>query len=357
MEVAWSNIFFFIYDENWSGQGSITVSDLTISVDGLTHTYYDFHCGGHFSVGVSYGVVVGIPDPDYSVNPQRVNTAIERIKAIGDKRSGYGYSCWKTDFAWPVGVNNHAGDTVIKDIITENIGIAVGVYAVRDSDITIENIYDKDTEDYVDSWVVPDAVALWNLDHCNVNVSNLDTYNSSGIWVSQFWPDLEPNTFVFSHNNIRMPPGTDWAGIELWNVAGEMDVVISNNNILSSNNIVPFEGIFSYGVDGAVVKNNKIEGDGWSAVWVEPDGVAGKEWRLIGNNVETFDPGSWAQIYLGYGTFNCTVVGGSNKTNVIDTGTNNIIVGVNNMGYRELGQDIKEAIEKKKEMMGNFRYR
>jgi len=49
-------------------------------------------------------------------------------------------------------------------------------------------------------------------------------------------------------------------------------------------------------------------------------------------------------IYLGPGTHDCTVVGGPNKTTVVDEGTNNVLVGVNNMGHRR-GADHPEFSE------------
>ncbi len=56
---------------------------------------------------------------------------------------------------------------------------------------------------------------------------------------------------------------------------------------------------------------------------------AGNKCLFIGNNVQNAtDIG----IYLGPATNGCTVIGGSTKTNVLDLGTNNVLVGVNNMG-------------------------
>jgi hypothetical protein len=63
----------------------------------------------------------------------------------------------------------------------------------------------------------------------------------------------------------------------------------------------------------------------------------GNDCLLQGNNVQNVtDIG----IFLGEGVHGCTVVGGSNKTNVLDLGTNNILVGVNNMGTG-VGPDIQ----------------
>ena len=39
-------------------------------------------------------------------------------------------------------------------------------------------------------------------------------------------------------------------------------------------------------------------------------------------------------------------------TDVFDVGTDNVLTGVNNMGG-EIGQDVKDAIEQKREMLGS----
>jgi len=76
-----------------------------------------------------------------------------------------------------------------------------------------------------------------------------------------------------------------------------------------------------------LIKNNVFRGEVGPAF--EQTFGEGNECLLLGNNVQNItDTG----IYLGPGTKGCTVVGGSNKTNVLDLGTDNILVGVNNMG-------------------------
>ena len=71
---------------------------------------------------------------------------------------------------------------------------------------------------------------------------------------------------------------------------------------------------------------------------------------LVGNNVENWvtdaaqGVGGIAPIWLRWQSSNNTVVGGSNKTNVVDDGVDNVLIGVNNMGNSNLGQDIKDAM-------------
>jgi hypothetical protein len=76
-----------------------------------------------------------------------------------------------------------------------------------------------------------------------------------------------------------------------------------------------------------LIKNNKFSGI--YGIVVEPIFGEGNRCLLLGNNVHQV---SEIGVYLGEGTYGCTVVGGSNKTNVLDLGTDNVLVGVNNMG-------------------------
>lgn len=76
-----------------------------------------------------------------------------------------------------------------------------------------------------------------------------------------------------------------------------------------------------------LIKNNELRGT--NGLFVEKNFGVGISCLLMGNNVQNItDIG----IYLGPGTNGCTVIGGSTETNVVDLGTDNVLVGVNNMG-------------------------
>jgi hypothetical protein len=62
-----------------------------------------------------------------------------------------------------------------------------------------------------------------------------------------------------------------------------------------------------------------------------------------------------APIWLCPSTSNFLVVGGSNKTNVLNEGTENILTGVNNMHGNPPGPEIRDAMMRKLEMMKSFR--
>ena len=75
---------------------------------------------------------------------------------------------------------------------------------------------------------------------------------------------------------------------------------------------------------------------------------------MIGNNVQKLEA-DVASIWLGEDTSDCTVVGGGNRTNVLDEGTDNIITGVNTRGGNPPGPAIREAMQLKLEILRLFR--
>jgi hypothetical protein len=126
--------------------------------------------------------------------------------------------------------------------------------------------------------------------------------------------DIQNSTLEFSHNKI------DGAiiGFDLWNLFAP-----------------EFAG------STFLIQNNVIQGE----IGIAFEQTFGTENRCLlqGNNVQNVtDLG----IYLGPGTTGCTVIAGSNKTNVLDLGTDNILVGVNNMGAR-VGLDAKTFMSRR----------
>jgi hypothetical protein len=76
-----------------------------------------------------------------------------------------------------------------------------------------------------------------------------------------------------------------------------------------------------------LIKNNVFRG-AIGPAFEQTFGI-GNSCLIVGNNVEKVaDHG----IYLGPGITGCTVIGGNNKTNVLDLGAGNVLVGTNNIG-------------------------
>jgi hypothetical protein len=126
--------------------------------------------------------------------------------------------------------------------------------------------------------------------------------------------DFINSNLEFSHNNVNSVIGFD-----LYNTFATEDV---GSTFLIKSNV--FRGAI---------------GPAFEMTFGE-----GNDCLLQGNNVQNVtDIG----IFLGEGIHGCTVVGGNNKTNVLDLGTGNILVGVNNMGTG-VGPDIQTFMKLKK---------
>jgi hypothetical protein len=90
-----------------------------------------------------------------------------------------------------------------------------------------------------------------------------------------------------------------------------------------------------------LIKNNVFQGAVGLAF--EQTFGEGNTCLIKGNDVQKVtDVG----IYLGPGTTGCTVIGGNNKTNVLDLGTGNTLIGVNNMGTG-VGPTIRHFLKNK----------
>lgn len=102
----------------------------------------------------------------------------------------------------------------------------------------------------------------------------------------------------------------------------------------SHNNVTAVVGLQSYnwGIledtgSTFVINNNLLRGE--YGIAIDQTFGEGNQCLILGNNARhTTEIG----ILLGSGIHGCTVVGGGNKTNVLDLGTDNVLVGVNNMG-------------------------
>jgi hypothetical protein len=88
-----------------------------------------------------------------------------------------------------------------------------------------------------------------------------------------------------------------------------------------------------------LIKSNRFHGP--TGIALEQNTGEGNQCLVLGNNVQQV---SDIGVYLGPGVRGCTVVG-NNHTNVLDLGTDNILVGVNNKGAGA-GQSIQNVFRK-----------
>jgi hypothetical protein len=379
-------------DSNWPADqtADITVSDLSFYIDGPSEPWSSHDPRNQFNnmnVVDVRGIHTGYLDPNHAnFELTHLNVTFQHLKAVADTGPQYLYfgssilNCFQAFGEWVIQLDpdtNTIFGRWIKPItgtyIFEDIEMYdsawLNVVGARDSVIRIggskENgIVVRSTGYAVD--VI--TVGLMNISNSTVEVSYLDASGvDGGVYLLQgadaaWGNDLgelvpeslpEPSSFVFQHNRISSEYGGWYTAFELWNAGGELgqslgNVVISNNKINVVDHEPPFEGIFSYFVDSAQVTNNRISGRGVAGIWVEPYGTPANGWLLQGNNLNTFDA-EFAQIYLGTGTSNCTVVGGNTRGNVFDEGINNILVGVNNQGGNPPGPTLRDALEQKRE--------
>lgn len=194
-------------------------------------------------------------------------------------------------------------------------------------------------------------------------------YNlGNGIYIEGWMNWMEPpspplsGTFSIHHSTFR----TYGYGTPLWNLLNASVVVshnvyqgiflamdganLMNTDVEFSNNQVVGGAIgLDFWEDGApeqedstfLIKNNLFQTELLGVAFEQTFGE-GNQCLLLGNNVQNVtDLG----IFLGEGIHGCTVVGGSNKTNVFDLGNGNILVGVNNMGTG-VGPSISELLKR-----------
>ena len=143
-----------------------------------------------------------------------------------------------------------------------------------------------------------------NLSHAQVVVKN---NNFDDVILGMDGGDLVNSSLEFSHNVVNAIFGLDLYNLDLVEDVGST-ILIKNNG---------FQGVV-----GPILE--QTFGDG-------------NECLLQGNNVQNVND---IGILLDEGIHGCTVVGGSNKTNVLDLGTDNVLVGVNNMGTG-VGPDVQ----------------
>ena len=100
-------------------------------------------------------------------------------------------------------------------------------------------------------------------------------------------------------------------------------------------------GVNGVGAEGVRVIGNRIRGTGIAGIdagtpSTSPGDTRGGPdcgWRIVGNDVSGVDPvnsfgGPAAQIWLGASSSDCLVVGGCARTEVLDEGTDNVLIHV-----------------------------
>ena len=205
-----------------------------------------------------------------------------------------------------------------------------------------------------------------NSSYCNTSYNFFDKIHWIGVQHFQgvnVDPNILPLTnFIANDNDIKLnsySPGefaftigiqpVDFGIFAGTSTEHKMNALISNNKIQIDD--IGFAGINGQCCSNTIITNNKIWGNGAAGIvtgiWGDP---VNSGWLIKGNNVQGVNA-QVAPIWLGPGTSNFLVVGGSNKTNVLDEGTGNILTGVSLVKGSPLGPQIQEAMMRKHEML------
>ncbi len=195
-----------------------------------------------------------------------------------------------------------------------------------------------------------------------VSYNNMVRTDWVGIGLNQACcgPSRTSSKFVVRHNTITVLPtygsyyGYWWPdGIELidydWpseSPSVKSEFFVSDNTILLAHDTGA--GVYALQDAGNTIANNRISGTGWAALFLD----GSTQDTLIGNNVQhhTSEVEGMAPVTLWFNSSLNTVVGGPNAANAVDWGTNNTVVGVNNMHGNPPGPAVCDALKRKVEL-------
>jgi hypothetical protein len=229
------------------------------------------------------------------------------------------------------------GSHVITKCDFDSIWLGVSAFGLMDCDLTIKSNSIKDN-----------AIGIINAecDNSKIEISQneIETTYFGGIWIMQPPPRESPSKWFITHNTIKVL-SLDADGIALmdYSPTKSLEAIVMHNKIILED--VNWGGIWTFGLQDAFISNNIIRGTGDYGIVC----AFAYNHLLLGNNVQNLNA-FWAPIVLIYAS-ECIVVGGSTKTNVLDiAGSNNIIVGMNNIQGNAPGQEIQEAMEYKREL-------
>ena len=188
------------------------------------------------------------------------------------------------------------------------------------------------------------------LDGCKISIAknNMKTFSWGAIVVTQesFPMPGASNSVVISGNTINT---SGYLPIEIGTTNGADYKLLIEKNTLTNDGADPLGwfpnlagiGIFN-GNDGAVVRNNIIRGNALFGILQVSNGAT-----FIGNNLEGINA-----LYASYALFgnNNTVVGNSTAT-VYNFGQGNILTGLTKVEGISIGDLIKQAQAKRKEIL------
>ncbi len=382
---------------------SITVSDFTLEVNEpdvaeLSYTYYppteeypeEFYDywwgnGNNMYCGIDISVFT---DCDTSFENIRITGLYTYIPATEETWDGYicsprfGLVHW-----WSSG-----GSHIVKDCVFESSGVfACGPFGLTDAEYIFEsNSVSDGWRGFQTAYGERMDVRVLKNTFYDLEVNSISNYllQSSVMKVSRnhmfdvgggFWYLMQPWTtegsrYLVEHNTIELQQHCWTGAVEVWDYTdAKSELVVVNNRIHSVDATAPYGPISLHEAYGSVIAFNKITGNGPAAMYLGAAWDPVGDIVLLGNNVQNFEvtDGTWdfpiwwpfpgdpiegvGRIWLGEYSSNCVVIGGSNKKNVVNHGTDNIVVGVEMVGWWTLGPIIRDAVWQIWEMKMLFR--
>lgn len=339
--------------------GDITVSDLTFKVTDPNPTTP--WCYGGAGCGQTW------LEAPVGVIGSAANLTVRQIACEGDTGQLDGFSNYNNCVLFWGGAEPLAGTFTFASSRVRHSANSFEIAEVRDAKCVVGgspadgNLF----EDSELGGVILDADhSMIDYSHNQVTLKPYTPYN--GLWVLQGVMAMpqEPSQFLIEHNTIKATGGYQ-DGILIMDYGPRRvsrktaDVVITNNTIQlgGSEESPAYAGVEAYYTEGAIISNNRISGENaLLGILVE----ANIQCMLKGNNLQELQPLGVSVALLGIdsgyrrNTTGCTVVGGNNKVNVYDEGTDNILVGVNNM-QSPPGPAIKQAMQIKRDLMRLWR--
>jgi len=142
-------------------------------------------------------------------------------------------------------------------------------------------------------------------------------------------PELfpEPSTYSIHHNDLHLINFADGVGLLDFGALVGQDATLNAfvvGNQLSLDTL--YGGIFGYAAQNVVVLGNRISGVGDSGIAFGLFGDPSSHWIIAGNNVDDLEADA-APIWLGPATSENLVITQNPDENVLDEGTDNVIIG------------------------------
>ncbi len=365
--------------------GNVRISDMTLEIT----SYWTTVTYGK----QAFGMDLYLTDAMVRIDGRNANSLVERVQFIGHEGAGYFNPYLVPDnchvgirisdlcdfkSTWGFHVGPTTGTHIVKQCEFTRFTEAIAIFGLSNGRALIGGGA-GDANTFIDSYA---SVMTRNIEGSVVEISynfmggsrgcQIFCYNDIKPQEKAMPIDLitSPSQVLISHNTMDFhggwgemilsdaivldDDGPSYGAFLKKEAAWSLKAVISNNKIRLDYLV---GGIYGFGIQDAVVTGNEVSGRGLAGIYIAPGpyGYYGwletcSHWTLSGNNFENLDA-EVAQVWLGPFSDHCTVVGGG-KNMVWDQGTDNLLVGVNNMGSDVIvGENISDAMEKKHDLM------